>query len=55
MHIFLFYADDIAIISESENGMQQMLDKLDDWCNKWRIVIDKISPNYCISDQRLRM
>ena len=39
MHIVLFYADDIAIISESEGGMQQMLDKLNDWCNKWHIVI----------------
>ena len=39
MHIsVLFYADDIAIISESEGGMQQMLDILNDWCNKWRIV-----------------
>ena len=42
MHIsVLFYADDIAIISETEDGMQQMLDKLNDWCNKWRIVINE--------------
>ena len=42
MHIsVLFYADDIAIISESEGGIQQMLDKLIDWCNKWRIVINE--------------
>ena len=42
MHIsVLFYADDIAIISETEGGMQQMLDKLNDWCNKWRIVINE--------------
>ena len=30
----LFYADDIAILSETEEGMQKMLDKLNDWCNK---------------------
>ena len=42
MHIsVLFYADDIAIISETEGGMQQMLDKLNDWRNKWRIVINE--------------
>ena len=42
MHIaVLFYADDIAIISETEGGMQQMLDKLSDWCNKRRIVINE--------------
>ena len=42
MHIsVLFYEDDIAIISESEGGMLQMLDKLNDWCNKWRIVINE--------------
>ena len=37
----LFYADDIAILSETEEGMQKMLDKLNDWCNKWRIVINE--------------
>ena len=42
MHIpVLFYADDIAIISFTEGGMQQMLDKLNDWCNKWRVVINQ--------------
>ena len=37
----LFYADDIAILSETEDGMQIMLDKLNDWCAKWRITINE--------------
>ena len=37
----LFYADDIAILSETEDSMQIMLDKLNDWCDKWRITINE--------------
>ena len=37
----LFYADDIAVLSETEDGMQIMLDKLNDWCAKWRITINE--------------
>ena len=42
LHIsVLFYADDIAILSETEDGMQRMLDKLNDWCSKWHIVVNE--------------
>ena len=34
----LLYADDIAILSETEAGMQAMLNKLDGWCRKWRTM-----------------
>ena len=37
----LLYADDIAILSETEAGMQTMLNKLDDWCRKWRIMVNE--------------
>ena len=37
----LFYADDIAILSETEKGMQIMLDKLNEWCKKWHISINE--------------
>ena len=37
----LLYADDIAILSETEAGMQTMLNKLDDWCRKWRITVNE--------------
>ena len=37
----LLYADDIAILSKTEAGMQTMLNKLDDWCRKWRITVNE--------------
>lgn len=36
----LIYADDIALISHSENDMQHMLDTVDAWCRKWRLRIN---------------
>ncbi len=33
----LLYADDIALISSSEQDLQNMLNILHNWCNKWRI------------------
>ena len=37
----LLYADDIAIISENEENLQKMLDKLNEWCKKWELVINR--------------
>ena len=36
----LVYADDIILLSESENDMQTMLDFTNDWYNKWRLHIN---------------
>ena len=36
----LLYADDIAIFSESEKGLQRMLSYLSTWCNKWRLQVN---------------
>ena len=36
----LLYADDMAIISDTEEKLQKMLDIMYDWCNKWRIKIN---------------
>lgn len=35
----LLYADDIMLISETENGMQQMLNHVSEWCNKWKLRV----------------
>ncbi len=35
----LLFADDIALISDTEESHQAMLDSLSDWCNKWRLQI----------------
>ncbi len=39
----LFWADDIVILSESKEGLQQSLDKLDNYCNmnKLKVNINK--------------
>ena len=33
----LLYADDIVLLSESEDGLQTMLNEIDNWSRKWRI------------------
>ena len=34
------YADDIALVSDSEWNMQGMLDIVNIWCHKWRLKIN---------------
>jgi hypothetical protein len=41
----LLYADDIVLVALSEADMQNMLNKLHDWCKRWRVLI------YCIYRQ----
>ena len=36
----LAYADDLVLLSETEDGMQQLLDKTLEWCSKWRVQIN---------------
>ena len=36
----LLYADDIVFISPSETGLQNMLNHLNQWCKKWRLVVN---------------
>ena len=36
----LGYADDLVCVSESEEGVQSMLDILDTWCNKWNMNVN---------------
>ena len=37
----LLYADDVVLIAPSEASLQRMLDVLNDWCRKWRLVINR--------------
>ena len=34
----LLYADDIVLLSDSPEEIQAMLDKLAEWCKKWRMI-----------------
>ena len=36
----LMYADDIALVSDSERNMQGILDIVKNWCHKWRMNIN---------------
>ena len=37
----LLYADDIVLLSDSEASLLTMLNKLNDWCNKWRMTVNQ--------------
>ena len=37
----LLYADDVVLISESEDDLQNMLNTLNNWCNKWRLAVNE--------------
>jgi exonuclease III len=36
----LLYADDIVLLSESEEKLQTLLNAVNDWCNKWQLVVN---------------
>ena len=36
----LLYADDLAILAETEEGLQMQLKKLESWCKKWRMRVN---------------
>jgi hypothetical protein len=41
----LLYADDIVILSENEEKLQNMLNKVSDWCKNWRMKINPTKTN----------
>ena len=41
----VLYADDIMLISETEEDMQIMLDFVHEWCNQWRLRINYAKSN----------
>ena len=36
----LLYADDLMLLSDTEDNMQRMLDHVSNWCNKWRLRVN---------------
>ena len=36
----LMFADDIVLLSETEEGLQRMLDALSEWCEKYRLFVN---------------
>ena len=37
----LLYANDVVLISESADDLQNMLNTLNKWCNKWRLGVNE--------------
>ena len=36
----LMYADDLVLLAKSEKDLQLMLDKLNDWCEQWKVTVN---------------
>ena len=41
----LAYADDIVLISDTENNLQCLLNSLDKWCKRWQLLINTDKSN----------
>ena len=41
----LMYADDVVVLSETENNLQVMLNTINTWCNKWKLLINEAKSN----------
>ena len=50
----LLYADDIVLMSDTETKLQAMLNTVDTWCRKWRVVINT-DKSKCMHFRRPRM
>ena len=37
----LLYADDVVLIAPSESNLQKQLDGVNEWCRKWRLMINE--------------
>ena len=37
----LSFADDLDILSESQSGLQSALNKLENYCHKWQLTVNK--------------
>ena len=41
----LLFADDIVLLSRNENDLQVMLDFVNEWCEKWRMIVNRDKTN----------
>ena len=48
----LLYADDLALPSRSEHGLQTLLDRLETYCSKWRLTVNVPKTKVVVFDSR---
>ena len=41
----LMFADDVVVLSETENNLQVMLNTINTGCNKWKVLINETKSN----------
>jgi len=51
----LMYADDLVLLSQSEKGLQTSLDKLYDYCVKWKLCVNNTKTKVMIFNKSGRM
>ncbi len=49
----LIYADDLVILTESESGMQRSLNKLAQYCKKWKIQMNVNKSNIMVACKKM--
>ena len=49
---FLLYADDLALPSRTEQGLQTLLDRLEAYCSKWKLSVNVPKTKVVVFDSR---
>ena len=50
----LFYADDLVLLSPTEQGLQQQLDIVEKYCQNWALAVNMKKTNVMIFKERPR-
>ena len=50
--LVLLFADDTVLLSETNKGLQEALDSLKHYCNKWKMVINSNKTTIVIFSKR---
>lgn len=48
----LLYADDVVLLAPTEECLQHMLDIVDSWCKKWRLLLNPEKTKNCSFSQQ---
>ena len=47
----LLYADDLVLVSETSSGSQNCLDRLQEYCDKWRFTVNIKKPKTMVVEK----